>query len=165
MHRRRFLIGSGAFVAGARAFADPPPIHTLDRLNLDVWIEYQVQKVNVTGWKVTVNEDISIDVIAANAGPLGAKFGYAKPVRGDWRRIEEYFVGPREERKLIYRRKPDNEDMFFYAWIEDPSQPNTFPIVSGDRGNSNAGILANNTGCHMSWNRPQELHLQVQPTP
>lgn len=165
MYRRHFLIGSGGLLAVSQAIANPPTIHTLDRLNLDVWIEYQVQKVNVTGWKVTVNEDISMDVLAWNPGPLGAKFGYAKPVRGDWRRVEQYYVGPGEEQKLIYRRKPDNEDMFFYVWIEDPAQPNTFPIESGERGNSNAGIQENHSICHMSWNKPQELHLQVQATP
>ncbi|MCC7340531.1 MAG: hypothetical protein IT170_05550 [Bryobacterales bacterium] len=165
MNRRHFLLSCGSLGAVNLAIADPPPIHTLDRLHLDVWIEYQVQKVEVTGWKVTVDEDISMDVLAWNEGPLGAKFGYAKPVRGDWRRIEEYFVGPGEKSKLVYRRKPDNEDMFFYAWLEDPSRPSTFPIVSGERGNSNAGIHDNHTRCEMSWTRPQELHLQVQRTP
>src|SRR5215472_11423195 len=49
--------------------------------------------------------------------------------------------------------------------IEDPRGSNIFPPVSGDRPNSNAGSHDNKTKCHMSWNSPQELHLQVQPTP
>ena len=107
-----------------------------------------------------------MDVLAWNSGPRGIKFGYAKPVRGDWRRIEEWFVAKGEAAKLVYRRKPDNEDMFFYARIHNPSQcADCFAPLSGDVPNSNAAILSNDTKCHMSWNNPQEMHLQVQPTP
>jgi hypothetical protein len=167
MNRRKFLIGTGAILVAEPMSADPPPIHTLDRLHLDVEIQLDVSSVPVTGWKVTVNEDISMDVLAWNPGPRGAKFCYAKPggIAHPWVRQEEWFVGPGESMKLVYRRKPDNEDMFFYAEIEDPRGSNIFRPVTGDRPNSNAGIQDNKTKCHMSWNSPQELHLQVQPTP
>jgi hypothetical protein len=139
--------------------------------------QLDVYSVEVTGWKVTVNEAITMDVLAWNPGPRGAKFCYAKPggLAHPWVRDGdgEWFVAPGESRKLVYRRKPDNEDMFFYAEIEDPSRgPNIFTAVSGDVPNSNAGIEKNNTICHMSWSVPatahsrsQELHLQVQPKP
>ena len=163
MHRRQFLLGTGALMVGLPVRAAPPPIHTIDRLKLDVVIELGVQTINVTGWKVTVNEDIGMDVIAANAGPLGINVCYAKPVRGDWRLIERWYIGPGERNKLVFRRVPDNEDMFFYAELR---RSNTeWPFVSGDVPNSNANIASDNTSCHMSWIAPQRIDLQVQPQP
>lgn len=174
MKRRDFLISTGALIATSQmnTIASPPGddddhrARTIDRLNVTVWDRDRTSEFGITGWKVTVGEQISWDTFAWNPGPKAIKIGYVKPdgISHPWQWIAEFYIHPGESRKLIMRGKPENEDFFFYALIFNRA-PDIYTIVDGNQGNSNGGIHDNSRVVHMSWTRPQEIHLEMRPTP
>jgi hypothetical protein len=116
----------------------------------------------VPGWHVEIDEDTRLDVLVSNSGTKGVVVSFAEPsgnpFDSTWTRVEEWFVGPGELKKLVFRGKLNNEDMFFYVRADNN-------WVSNAPSNSTAEIVDNSTRCLISWKQPQELQLQIQPTP
>jgi hypothetical protein len=140
------------------------PVHHMDRERPPkVWFNRGVEYFPITGWHVEVQQDIDWNLFGWGGGRTGAKFGVAHPWQGDWEKIDEMYVGPAETHKLIKRWRPDNEDLFLWAYVEDSSVAGNFRIIDATVGNSNAAISDDYRVYHMSWNQPQEIHLQLEP--
>ncbi|MCI0391747.1 MAG: hypothetical protein MOB07_23635 [Acidobacteria bacterium] len=180
MLRRNFLLGAGALVTSQIAFVNKNventsiitlaaiepklygPIRKLNRINREVLSSDAGTGVKITGWELELDERISWDLVAWNPGPKMIRYSIAQQFSTNWKYIKDIDVPAGTDKKVVYSWKPTNEDQFFVAHILNPSG---WSQISGDRPNSNGGLHQGDTVCHMSWNTPQELHLQVQRTP
>jgi hypothetical protein len=162
MRRRPFLLITGALALTGGVRANLPPIHNKEPVTHDVRPKDGSSPFfGVPGWHVEIDEDTRLDVLVSNSGTKGVVVSFAEPSGNPfdsiWKAVEDWFVGPGELKKLVFRGKLNNEDMFFYVRADG--------WVSNDPSNSSAEIVDGSTRCLISWKQPQKLNLQIQPTP
>ena len=71
-----FLLSDGALVAASRVAETDPAVDSTHWIDWTLMCTslFPTQQFPVTGWKITVDENISMYVIAWNLGPLGDQF-------------------------------------------------------------------------------------------
>jgi hypothetical protein len=115
-----------------------------------------------TGWQLELNEHAKWKLIVHNPGPQPIRVVYSKPFAAGphWQIVKRFQVektGPNGQDLWTWR--PDNEDHHFFV---EQLSGGVWKPFDGSPANSNAGLTPDAKECGMSWNSPQNIHLNVR---